>query len=73
MDAQLTNLKCNRMDKNHWGDNRHKEEPNSRNQHNQSLHNDDRDLDIKMFIPEYDGKMLSIIFMDLVVCVDYRG
>lgn len=69
MDTLLTNLEHNRMDNNHW-ENYHREgDPNLWNQHNQGPSDIDRDLVIKIVIPEYKGKMQPETFMDWFVCV----
>ena len=59
IDTQLTNLENNRREENHQDDGRHNW--NHRDPH---IVNVDRDLGIKLVIPEYDGKLKPDEFMD---------
>ena len=64
IETRLTNLETNRREDNHRDDGRH-----IRNQRDPYAVNVDRDLGIKLVIPEYDGKLNLDEFMDWLVCV----
>lgn len=59
IETRLTNLETNRHEENHWDDGRH-----NRNQRDLHAVNVDRDLGIKLVIPEYDGKLKPDEFLD---------
>ena len=63
IETRLTNLETNRREENHLDDGRH-----NRNQRDPHAVNVDRDLDIKLVIPEYDGKLKPDEFLDWLVC-----
>ena len=64
METQLANLENQRED-NHQDDGGH-----NRNQWGPHVVNVDRDLGIKLVIPEYDGKLKADEFMDWLVCIE---
>ena len=65
IETQLTNLETNQHEDNHRADGGH-----NQNQRDPHAVNVDRDLDIKLVIPEYDGKLKPDEFMDWLVCVE---
>ena len=65
IETRLTNLETNRREDNHRDDIGH-----NRNQRDPHAVNVDRDLGIKLVIPEYDGKLKPNEFMDWLVCVE---
>ena len=65
IETQLTNLENNRHEDNHQDDG-----GNNRNQRDPHAVNVDRDLGIKLVIPEYDGKLKPDEFMDWLVSIE---
>lgn len=65
IEIRLTNLENNQHEDNHRDDGRH-----NRNQRDSHTVNVDRDLGIKLVIPEYNGKLKPDDFMDWLVCVE---
>lgn len=63
MDARFTDLKHNHTDNNHWENDYQEKAPNFRNQRNLGPQNVDRNLGIKIIIPDHDGKMLLDLWM----------
>ena len=63
--TRLTNLETTRREDNHRDDEGH-----YRNQRDPHAINVDRDLGIKLVIPEYDGKLKPDAFIDWLVCVE---
>ena len=59
IDSRLINMETNRHEENHRDDGRH-----NRNQRDPHAVNVDRDLGIKLLIPEYDGKLKPDEFID---------
>lgn len=64
IETRLTNLETNRREDNHRDDGGH-----NRNQRDLHAVNVDRDLGIKLVIPEYDGKLKPNEFIDWLVSV----
>ena len=65
METRLANLETNWHIDNHQDDGE-----NIRNQRSQPVNNVDRDLEIELMIPKYDGKLKRGEFMDWIVCVE---
>ena len=65
IETRLTNLETNRCEENHRDDGRH-----NRNQRDPHAVNVDRDLGIKLVIPEYDGKLKPDEFLYWLVYVE---
>eukprot|EP00268_Persea_americana_P008858 TRINITY_DN13465_c0_g3_i2.p1 TRINITY_DN13465_c0_g3~~TRINITY_DN13465_c0_g3_i2.p1 ORF type:complete len:104 (-),score=10.68 TRINITY_DN13465_c0_g3_i2:27-338(-) len=65
MDTRITHLE------NNWRTDVNRDDGGRvRNQRDQQVVNVDRDLRIKLAIPEYDGKLKLDEFMDWLVCVE---
>ena len=67
--VKIETIKTNLENKRH-GDNHRDDEGNIWNQRDQPPINVDRDLGIKLVIPEYDGKLKPDEFMDWLVCIE---
>ena len=65
IETRLSNLETNRREESHQEDGRH-----NWNQRDPHAVNVDRDLGIKLVIPEYDGKLKPDEFLDWLVCVE---
>ena len=65
MDTRITNLENNRRE-----DANEDDGGNVRNQRDQQVVNVDRNLGIKLVIPEYDGKLKPNEFMDCLLRVE---